>query len=357
VTAPSTPRFGVWANVYGTWASHHHPDDPVDASWDRNRNLILAAERLGFDSTLIAQHTYNPLGDELDQLEAWSAAAALAEATERIEIITAIKPTLYHPAVFAKLALGVEAISHGRLSINLVNAWFRPELERAGIPFVEHDQRYAYGEEWLSIVTALFGGARVNHEGPFFTVRDYLLKPTGLYRPRPPIYLGGESPQARDLAAKGADVWFINGQPPENVRGLIADVSSRPRTGPPLRFGLAAFVIARPTDEEAAAALAQAWELSARDEPLLEKLYPDVDPKAEMFKTFAKYPAIGTNGGTAAGLVGSYDRVAERIHEFAGLGIETFMLQFQPFEAEMERFAHEVAPRARRLSTLAGATR
>ncbi|HLY55853.1 MAG TPA: hypothetical protein VKS60_09875 [Stellaceae bacterium] len=66
-----------------------------------------------------------------------------------------------------------------------------------------------------------------------------------------------------------------------------------------------------------------------------------------MFQTFAKLPHIGTNGGTAAGLVGSYDTVAQRIREFADLGIELFMLQFQPFEAEMRRFAHEVIPRVR----------
>ena len=343
-TARPGPRFGVWANVYGTWASHHHPQDPVDASWERNRALVLEAEELGFDSTLIAQHTYNPFSDELDQLEAWTAAAALAEATERIEIITAIKPTLYHPVVFAKLALGVEAISRGRLSINLVNAWFQPELERAGIPFVPHDERYAYGEEWLSVVTRLFEGQRVTHDGRFFSIEDYLLRPTRVHRPRPQIYLGGESEAARSLAARGADVWFINGQPPENVRALIADASARRRIGPPLRYGLAAFVIARPTDEEATQALAEAWERAGQDTELVQELLRHADPRAEMFKTFAKYPSIGTNGGTAAGLVGSYDRVAQRIAEFSDLGVETFMLQFQPFEAEMRRFAERVRP-------------
>jgi alkanesulfonate monooxygenase len=73
------------------------------------------------------------------------------------------------------------------------------------------------------------------------------------------------------------------------------------------------------------------------------------DPKAVMFKTFARNPAFGSNGGTAAGLVGSYDTVAARIGHFADLGIETFMLQFQPFEAEMRRFAQEVRPRVDRL--------
>jgi alkanesulfonate monooxygenase SsuD/methylene tetrahydromethanopterin reductase-like flavin-dependent oxidoreductase (luciferase family) len=53
-----------------------HPEDPVDASWPRVRDRILLAEQLGFDTTLIAQHTMNPLDESLDQLDAWSAAAA-----------------------------------------------------------------------------------------------------------------------------------------------------------------------------------------------------------------------------------------------------------------------------------------
>ena len=68
-----------------------------------------------------------------------------------------------------------------------------------------------------------------------------------------------------------------------------------------------------------------------------------------MFQTFAQTPRVGSNGGTAAGLVGSYDTVARRIAAFHRAGIELFMLQFQPFEADMRRFAEEVTPRVRRL--------
>jgi alkanesulfonate monooxygenase len=61
-----------------------------------------------------------------------------------------------------------------------------------------------------------------------------------------------------------------------------------------------------------------------------------------------KTARVGTNGGTAAGLVGSYDEVAARLGAFHAAGIELFMLQFQPFEAEMRRFAQEVIPRVRK---------
>jgi len=342
-------RFGVWALVCGSWAAINHPDDPFDASWARNKAQILEAEELGYDTTLIAQHTVNPFGDGYDELEAWTAAAALAGVTKRIEIIAAIKPYLFHPVVLAKMALQIEEISGGRFGINLVNAWFKPELEKAGIGFADHDDRYGYGREWVTIVRDLISGRRVDFKGRHFSIDSYELWPKDTHRERPRIYVGGESDPARALAADKADVWFINGQPLENVRGLIEDVASRPRQGAPVRFGLSAFVIARETDEEAQAELAYAWTLAERDKPVLTSLFEKADQKAVMFQTFAKHPHIGTNGGTAAGLVGSYDTVAARIREFHDLGIETFMLQFQPFEPEMRRFAHNVIPRVRRL--------
>jgi alkanesulfonate monooxygenase len=344
------PRFGIWALVHGSRAALQDPDEPYDASWTRNRELILEAERLGFDATLIAQHTINPHDEQLDQLEAWTASAAIAALTERIEIIAAIKPYLYHPVVLAKMALQIEDISRGRFAINLVNAWNRPELAKAGIGFAEHDERYAYGHEWISVVSALMRGERTTFKGRHFEVDDYVLKPADKYRERPRIYVGGESEPARALVADKGDVWFINGQPLEDVQQLIADVSMRSRDGAAVRFGLSAFVIARDTEAEARDHLDHLFELAAKDAPLRAVVKQNSDPRTVMHQTFNKSARVGTNGGTAAGLVGSYATVAERIVAFHRAGIELFMLQFQPFETDMRRFAREVIPRVRELA-------
>lgn len=349
-----TPRFGVWANVHGTMAALGHPYDPVDASWRRVRDQILLAERLGFDSTLIAQHTMNPLGETLDQLDAWTAAAAAAALTDSIEIIAAIKPSIIHPTVLAKQALGIEEISAGRFAVNVVNAWWIPDLERSGIGMLEHSQRYVYGTEWLHVVRRLLSGERTTFHGTYFHVDDFVLRPAGTYRQRPRIYLGGESPPARDLAAAEADVLFLNGQSAAEARALLDDVRRRPRGGlDPLRFGLAAFVVTAPTQREAAELLEYHWELNARDKggdgDTIDRFSRDTDPASVMWQRLRERPHIGPNGGTAAGLVGDYDTVAARIVDWYGDGIETFMLAFQPFEAEMERFAAEIMPRVHRL--------
>src|SRR5437763_14897120 len=128
--APRTPRFGVWALEEGAFGSPHHPEDPHNASWERVRDQVLLAEELGYDSTLIAQLFISPFGEQYDQGEAWSLAAALAALTNRIELIAAVKPYIYPPAVLAKMALQIEEISQGRFAINLVNGWFTTEARR-----------------------------------------------------------------------------------------------------------------------------------------------------------------------------------------------------------------------------------
>jgi alkanesulfonate monooxygenase len=280
-------------------------------------------------------------------LETWTAAAALAEATESIEIIAAVKPLLFHPAVLAKLALGIDQISGGRFAINLVSAWFRPEMARLGIEMPPHDERYALSGEWLDVVRAAWSGRPVSHRGDRFVLDELDLRPRPIRPGGPTIYFGGESEPARALAARAADVFFVNGRPLEQARELIEDLRRRPRDGAPLRFGLAAFAIARPDEDEALAEQERLLELSAQDDR--SHLVNGVDPRVAMMRVNAGVPRVGTNGGTLAGLVGSYDQVAERIAAFSEAGIELFMLQFQPLEAEVERFGAEVIPRVRAL--------
>jgi alkanesulfonate monooxygenase len=344
------PRFGIWIPVYGNWAGTDPALETHDASFARAKRLLLEAEELGFETALLAQHLINPRDHELDQLETWTATAALAAVTQRIELIAAIKPKLFHPVALAKMALGIEDISGGRFAINVVNAWYRPEIEKAGIPFDEHDDRYAYGREWLQIVRGLISGERVDFSGKHFTVSDYALRPASRFRKRSPIYVGGESEPARNLAVDFGDVFFNNGHPLPQLRENIADVARRPRQGAALRYAMAAFVIARATEEEARGAEEELVALSATRD--ISSMLANVDPKAVMFQSLRKHRSIGTNGGTAAGLVGGYDAVADKILEFQAAGVDTFVLQFQPFLEEQRRFAEEIMPRVRRLNRL-----
>lgn len=338
----TSPRFGVWAPVYGNHGARAHPADAPDASYRRNRDLLVHAEQVGFDATLVAQHVVHPSNVDDDVLETWSTLAALAEATSRIELIGAIKPLLLNPLVFAKIAGNIADISSGRLSTNIVSGWFLPELEALGVDLLDHDDRYAYTRTWLETVTALWAGKQV----------PSVAHPSGqpaLTRPLPavvpPVYLGGESEPARALAARHADVFFINGRPLEATVAVIDDLRARPRDGAPLRFGLSAFVVARDTEAEAHTELARLQALV--DDEQRPEISLGTDPKTQMYKVLSGTSRVGSNGGTLAGLVGSYDQVAQRVAAFHRAGIDLFMLQFQPLEAELDRFAEHIIPRFR----------
>lgn len=348
MTGSSGVRFGVWSPVYGAWGSFTHPDDAPDASYARTRGVVQLAESVGFESVLIAEHIVNPSRPGHDVLETWTAAAGLAEATERIEIMAAVKPLLFHPGVLAKQGLAIDQMSNGRFAVNLVSAWFRPEMQHLGIEMPPHDLRYEYSAEWLEIVRALWRGEQVDHRGEWFEIDGLELHPGPVHPGGPCVYFGGESEAARTLAARNADVFFINGRPLDQTVELIEDLRRRPRDLAPLSFGLSAFVIARETDEAAHAEYQRLQALADLDDR--SAVFRGADPEAAMFKVNKELPRVGTNGGTLAGLVGSYETITERIEEFARAGIELFMLQFQPLEAEVERFGTEVIPRVRRRS-------
>jgi alkanesulfonate monooxygenase len=339
-------RLGIWLPVQGTWGSL--TGESLDSSYERNRTLLLTAEAGGIATALLAQHLSCPYGQEHDQLEAWTAAAALAEATTRVEIIAAVKPLYFHPAILAKLALGIDGISKGRFAINLVSGWFLPELTRTGLANLEHDDRYRYSQEWVSVVRTLMRGDQIEHKGEFFELHELYLRPRPSRVSGPRIYVGGESAQGRGLAAATADVFLMNGRPLAQLSAVLADVSSRPRPLPhALQFGMSAFVIARPTRAEADAEFDRLLKLTTADD--FSEVFSKADSKAAMFKLNTDLRAVGTNGGTASGLVGSYEEVAERMAQFHDAGIGTFMLQFQPIEPELDRFVAEIVPRLRRL--------
>jgi alkanesulfonate monooxygenase len=331
----------VWAPVYGNHGARLHPDDAPDASYRRTRSLLLRAERAGFDSTLVAEHVIHPSNTEDDVLETWSTLAALAEATSRIELIGAVKPLLFNPLVFAKIAANIADIANGRLAVNLVTGWFLPELEGLGLDPLDHDDRYVYSREWLGIVTELWAGKHVpigNRGG-----QPALIRPTPV---NPPVlYVGGESEPGRALAAERADVFFINGRPFAETVEVIEDLRARPRDGAPLRFGLSAFVIARETEAEAIAELTFLQSLA--DAEIRPEISGGTDPKTQMYKVLSGTKRIGSHGGTLAGLVGSYAQVVDRIQAFHDAGIELFMLQFQPIEAELDRFGGKIIPHFR----------
>jgi alkanesulfonate monooxygenase SsuD/methylene tetrahydromethanopterin reductase-like flavin-dependent oxidoreductase (luciferase family) len=198
------------------------------------RNFALQAEALGVDSVWVTDHLLFRMPDRppVGIWESWSLIAALAEATKRVEIGTLVLSTPFrNPAVLAKMASTVDAISGGRLILGLGAGWHQPEFEAFGIPFDHLVSRF---EEALQIIVPLLREGEVDFQGTYYQARECVLRPRG---PRPsgiPMLVGGERPRMLRLTARYADMWNTAwlGQPrllPERRAKLDAACSEQGR--------------------------------------------------------------------------------------------------------------------------------
>jgi FMNH2-dependent dimethyl sulfone monooxygenase len=336
-------RFGYWMPVFGGWLRNVE-DERMAATWDYVKRLARRSEQVGYGLSLIAELNLNDIkGEAAPSLDAWSTAAALTAVTERLEYMVAVRPTFHNPALLAKQAANIDHIGGGgRLSLNVVSSWWRDEALKYGVGFEQHDDRYARTSEWLDVVDALWKRDGVSYEGKYYRVRDSVLQPKPVSKPRPVIYAGGESETAKELIATKCDAYVMHGDPPERVAEKVADMRRRrERHGlAPMQYGVAAYAIVRETEAEARAEVAR---------------ITDVKGSAAGYKNYQQWLA-GTqleqrvsledysvsNRGLRAGLVGTPAQVADRVAEFARAGVGLLLLQCSPQLEEMERFADQV---------------
>jgi FMNH2-dependent dimethyl sulfone monooxygenase len=344
-------RYGYWLPVFGGWLRNVE-DETMEASWAYVRRLAQRSEELGFDLTLIAELNLNDIkGIHAPSLEAWTTAAALAAVTTRLELMVAVRPTFHLPALLAKQAANLDHISGGRLSLNVVSAWWAEEARQYGAPFDQHDDRYARTSEWLDVVTGVWSQPVFRYSGRYYTVQNTVLEPKPVARPgrpRPVLYAGGESEAAKQLIAQKCDAYLMHGDPPERLRVKIDDMRRRrERWGlAPLQFGVAGFVILRPTEAEARQELRRITDV--RQSAAGYANYQDwlANTKLEQRVSLEDYSV--SNRGLRTGLVGTAEQVAARIAELEAAGVDLLLLQFSPQSEEMERFAEQILRPARR---------
>ena len=335
-------RYGYWLPVFGGWL-RNVPDEDMDASWDYTSRLVRRSEEIGYDLTLIAELTLNDIkGIDAPTLDAWSTAAALAAVTRRLELMVAVRPTFHHPAQLAKQAANIDRISGGRLSLNVVSAWWADEARRYGLSFDEHDDRYARTSDWLAVVDGLWREPRFTHRGTHYQVEDAILEPKPLARPRPVIYAGGESEAAKEMIARTCDAYVMHGDPVDRIKARIEDMSARrERLGlPPLRFGMAAYAIVRDSAREAAAELARITDVRTSAAGYDNYQQWLANTRQDAAPSLAEYSV--SNRGLRPDFVGTPEQVRARIAEYEAIGLDLVLLQCSPQAEEMERFAAQV---------------
>jgi dimethylsulfone monooxygenase len=338
-------RYGYWLPVFGGWLRNVENEN-MQVTWAYVKRLAQRSEEIGFDVTLIAELNLNDIkGIEAPSLDAWSTAAALAAVTERIELMVAVRPTFHLPALLAKQAANIDHISGGRLTLNVVSSWWADEARKYGVGFEQHDDRYARTSEWLDVLDGVWSQDHFSYEGKYYRVEDNVLEPKPVSQPRPTLYAGGESPAAKDLIAEKCDAYLMHGDPPERIREKIADLRERRARHnlPPLKFGLAGYVIVRETEREAQEELRRITDVQQSAAGYANYQQWLSGTQLEQRVSLEDYSV--SNRGLRSGLVGTAEQVAERVAQFEAAGADLLLLQFSPQLEEMERFSEAVIRR------------
>ena len=335
-------RYGYWMPVFGGWLRNVE-DEGMQATWEYTRELAVRSEGWGYDLALVAELNLNDIkGVEAPSLDAWSTAAGLAAVTKRMELMVAVRPTFHNPALLAKQAANIDQMSHGRLTLNVVSSWWKDEATKYGVHFDEHDDRYARTSEWLDVVDGCWREQGFSYKGAYYDVRENVLSPKPVRKPRPTLYAGGESERAKDLIAAKCDAYLMHGDTPEKVGAKIADMRERrERAGlAPMTFGVAGYAVVRDTEVEALKEVARITDVqqSARGYANFQQFVQG--SKLETQLSMEDYSV--SNRGLRSGFLGTPEMVKDRVAEFAAVGVDVLLLQSSPQMEEMERFGRQV---------------
>lgn len=320
-------------------------------------SIVRAAEEFGFVGAL------TPTGAWCE--DAWLTTAMLSRESERLAFLVAFRPGLVSPTLGAQMAATFSAHAPGRLLLNVVTGGEAHEQRSYG-DHLPKDERYGRCDEFLTVVRRLWAGETVTLRGKHLQVESARL-PT-LPDPTPPLYFGGSSPAAGPVAAAHSDVYLTWGEPiaavAEKVEWIRRLADERGRT---VRFGIRLHVITRDTSD-------QAWAQARR---LLEALGPEAVEAAQaglgrsesvgqqrMRDLHAANRGDGSwrdarslevapnlwagvglvRGGAGTALVGSHAEIADRIAEYAAVGIDEFVLSGYPHLEEVFWFGEGVLP-------------
>jgi len=195
--------------------------------YDSIRAVAQQAERDGFDSIWLYDHLLyrNPGEPTRGIWECWTMLAALAEATGRVGLGTLVTCNSFrNPAILAKMATGVDEVSHGRLILGVGTGWNEPEYQAFGLPF---DHRVDRFEEALQIIKPLLREGHVDFAGKYYQAQGCEIVPRGPRSEGPPLMVGGDGPRMLKLTAQYADLWntCYMGKP-ETMAVRIAKIKS-----------------------------------------------------------------------------------------------------------------------------------
>ncbi len=322
-----------------------------NTSHDYLSTVAKTIDSLGFTGALL------PTGQGCE--DSWVLAASMIPLTKRMKFLIAFRPGSLSPTLAARMAASFDRFSDGRLLLNIITGGDPVELAGDGM-FLSHDERYEVTDEFLAVWRALYTGEEVTFEGKHIQIKGGKLAFPPAQLPYPPLFFGGSSPAAIEVAGKHVDLYLTLGETPQDTADKFEKVrTAAAKHGRSMRFGVRLHIICRETE-------AEAW---AAADDLLKFATEDViaanQKKLAQFDSIGQSRMLGLHGGdrnalevspnlwsgiglvnkgVGTALVGSPEIIAERLMEYVDLGADTFILSGYPHLEEAYRVAEMVFP-------------
>jgi dimethylsulfone monooxygenase len=342
------------------------PDGWV-ASWENNLKLAQLGDEIGIEAIIPIARWRGYKGDahvNSSSFESITWACGLLAATRRINVFCTVHVSLFHPVIAAKQMATADQIGQGRLVFDLVCGAIEDEFQMFGVPMLEHDDRYAQGEEWWSIVKRLWSGEQgFDFNGSYFQLKDVQGAP-GPYGGQLPLVMNaGISPAGRSFAIRHSDLHFDGVKWPEASTERIAETRRLAREGGrEVQVWTPVGIICRPTRREAdeymrylvenadRAAIGNVIDILAKDTGAR------TDPESVARRNGEGLIERQVLARGAYCTVGDPDSVAEELARLHGVGFDGLALNFVDYLRDLPYVAQEVLPRLERLG-LRGDTR
>ncbi len=322
--------------------------------------LVRAAqahEVAGFDRILVAHHSHDP--------DAVLVAAQAAAATRRLGFMIAHRPGFMQPTWAARQFATLDVLTGGRAGIHIITGGSDAE-QRADGDFLDHDERYRRTDEYVGLLRRVWTSEQsFDHEGRFYRYEGAFSRVKPVQKPHIPIYFGGSSDIAIEVAARHADVYAFWGETLEQARNTIARVRAaavaagrKPET---IRFSLSLRPVLGDTE---AAAWEQARDILEQIRALRGESFGRTNPKPQSVgsqrlleaarggkvrdkRLWTEVAAAVGAGANTTGLVGTPEQVAEALLDYHVLGITTFLIRgFDPI-ADAEDYGKRLLPLVR----------
>jgi alkanesulfonate monooxygenase len=341
--------------IHHRHASEIHP--PANVVLDRGyiRDFAQAAEAGGFDRLLVGYFSDSPDG--------FLVAASAASHTDRVGFLVAHRPGFIAPTLAARKFATLDQITGGRAAIHVISGGDDVDQHRDG-DWLDKDERYARTDEYVDILKRIWtGSGPVSHTGKYYRFEDASTAVRCFQQPRIPIYFGGASDAAIDVAGKHADVYALWGETHDQVRELTARVrDAAAQHGRSVRFSLSLRPILAPTEDEA-------WSRAERIKQRIAELRAKAglgtrDPANEGSRRLLAAAAQGERldkrlwtgaalltgaRGNTTSLVGTPLQVAEALVDYYDLGVTTFLIRgFDPLDDTID-YGRDLLPLTKRL--------